>query len=75
MDVGGKPIFEFLFLQRILVWKELFNGDTTNMVPVLLGMDHLSGKDSPESALTIDFNTGMAIESIELVSYNTSITM
>ena len=39
------------------------NGDQNNMVPVLLGMDHLSGKDCPESALTIDFNTGMALES------------
>ena len=40
------------------------NGDPNNMVPVLLRMDHLSGKDSPGSALTIDFNTGMAIESL-----------
>ena len=40
------------------------NGDSNNVVPVLLGMDHLSGKDSPESALTIDFNTGLAIESL-----------
>ena len=27
-------------------------------------MDHLSGKDCPESALTIDFNTGLAVESL-----------
>ena len=39
------------------------NADDNSMVPVLLGMDHLSGKDCPESALTIDFNTGMALES------------
>ena len=37
---------------------------TWNMVPALLEMDHLSEKDSPGSALTIDFNTGMAIESL-----------
>jgi hypothetical protein len=40
------------------------NVDPKNMVPVLLGMDHLSGRDSPESALTIDFNTGLAVESL-----------
>ena len=34
------------------------------MVPVLLGMDHLSGKECPECALTIDSNTGLAIESL-----------
>ena len=38
------------------------DGDKRNLVPVLLGMDHLSGKDAPESALTIDFHTGLAIE-------------
>ena len=37
--------------------------DKTNMVPVLLGMDHLSGRDTPESAITIDFSTGMSLES------------
>ena len=36
---------------------------TTTWFQFLLGMDHLSGKDCPESALTIDFNTGMALES------------
>ena len=40
------------------------DGDKRNLVPVLLGMDHLSGKDAPESALTIDFHTGLAIESM-----------
>ena len=38
------------------------NGDVNNMVPVLLGMDHLSGKDAPESVLTIDFLIGLAVE-------------
>ena len=37
--------------------------DKSNMVPVLLGMDHLAGREHPESALTIDFNTGLALES------------
>ena len=39
------------------------NGDVNN-VPVLLGMDHLSGKDAPESALTIDSSTGFAVQSM-----------
>ena len=38
--------------------------DKTNMVPVLLGMDHLSGREARESAMTIDFHTGLALESL-----------
>ena len=34
-----------------------------SLVPVLLGMDHLSGKDAPESAMTVDFATGLALDS------------
>ena len=35
------------------------------MVPVLLGMaDHVAGRDASESALTIDFITGLALESL-----------
>ena len=41
--------------------------DKNNLVPVLLGMDHLSGRESPESALTVDFHTGLAIESLNPV--------
>lgn len=40
------------------------DGGKRNLVPVLLCMDHLSGKDAPEPALTIDFHTGLAIESM-----------
>ena len=40
------------------------NFDKNNLVPVLLGMDHLSGRDAPESALTVDFHTGLAVESL-----------
>lgn len=38
--------------------------DRSNMVPVLVGMDHLSGRSSPESALIIDFHTGLSVESM-----------
>lgn len=34
-----------------------------SLVPVLLGMDHLAGKDAPESAMTVDFATGLALDS------------
>ena len=34
-----------------------------SLVPVLLGMDHLSGRDAPESAMTVDFATGLALDS------------
>ena len=35
----------------------------SSLVPVLLGMDHLSGRDAPESAMTVDFATGLALDS------------
>lgn len=34
-----------------------------SLVPVLLGMDRLSGRDAPESAMTVDFATGLALDS------------
>ena len=34
------------------------------MVPVLLGMDHLSGREARKSAMTIGFHTGLALESL-----------
>ena len=48
------------------------NFDKNNLVPVLLGMDHLSGRDAPESALTVDFHTGLAVESLNPTPYSQS---
>ena len=45
-------------------WGHRADFDKTNMVAVLLGMDHLSGREARESAMTIGFHTGLALESL-----------
>ena len=83
MVVGGKPILGVTISSKVSGTERNFhmyclpdpkNVDPKNMVPVLLGMDHLSGKDGPESALTIDFNTGFGCRVFESFTNNTSTT-
>jgi len=62
-NVSGSPrSFHMYCLPNVDdVSKPGFNKNS--LVPVLLGMDHLAGKDAPESAMTVDFATGLALDS------------
>ena len=64
--VSGKPrTLQIYSLPNPSEDKDSYGVKNVNLVPVLLGMDHLSGKDQHESSLAIDFTTGLALDPLQ----------
>ena len=64
--VSGKPrTLQIFSLPNPSEDKDPYGVKNVNLVPVLLGMDHLSGKDQHESSLAIDFTTGLALDPLQ----------